>query len=203
MCSECEVQVPPLAMFPVGKAVCKKPVAARSKASPSAFSLLSYTTKYEPGFHSCSLQSLRQASRMPGHKEPADGGEPLRCVVVGGGIAGVCCAEELCRLRPEYDVMLVAEDHTLKVSRAASQLQSRGGCLSKCLGCQERAHCQALLLTRLSDAQQRLPDCSSAAPQGVANVVRLTRNVEEFDGALPCEGTGRQEQATTSATLPL
>ena len=138
---------------------------------------------------------------MPGHKEPADGGEPLRCVVVGGGIAGVCCAEELCRLRPEYDVMLVAEDHTLKVSRAASQLQSRGGCLSKCLGCQEREHCQALLLTRLSDAQQRLPDCSSAAPQGIANVVRLTRNVEEFDGALPCEGTGRQE--TASATLPL
>ena len=39
----------------------------------------------------------------------------MRCVVVGGGIAGVCCAEELCRLRPEFDVSLVSEDRTLKV----------------------------------------------------------------------------------------
>ena len=39
----------------------------------------------------------------------------MRCVVVGGGIAGVCCAEELCRLRPKFDVSLVSEDRTLKV----------------------------------------------------------------------------------------
>ncbi|KAK9845833.1 hypothetical protein WJX81_003814 [Elliptochloris bilobata] len=38
----------------------------------------------------------------------------MRCVVVGGGIAGVCCAEELCRLRPDYSVTLVSEDRTLK-----------------------------------------------------------------------------------------
>ena len=42
----------------------------------------------------------------------------MRCVVVGGGIAGVCCAEELCRLRPEFDVVLVSEDRTLKVHSA-------------------------------------------------------------------------------------
>ena len=98
---------------------------------------------------------------MPGHKEPTGGGEPLRCVVVGGGIAGVCCAEELCRLRPEYDVTLVAEDHTLKVSRAAKLLQSCGGCRGGCLGCQERT---AKLFCLLTSATRSSACLTAAAP---------------------------------------
>lgn len=36
-------------------------------------------------------------------------------VVVGGGVAGVCCAEELCRLCPNDSVTLVSADTVLKV----------------------------------------------------------------------------------------
>lgn len=38
----------------------------------------------------------------------------MRFVVVGGGVAGVCCAEELCRVRPQDSVTLVAADRVLK-----------------------------------------------------------------------------------------
>lgn len=37
-------------------------------------------------------------------------------VVVGGGVAGVCCAEELCRVCPDDTVTLVAVDRILKAS---------------------------------------------------------------------------------------
>jgi len=37
-------------------------------------------------------------------------------VVIGGGIAGVCCAEELCRTCPNDSVTLVAGTRILKVS---------------------------------------------------------------------------------------
>lgn len=40
----------------------------------------------------------------------------MRYVVVGGGVAGVCCAEELCRLCPEASVTLVSADRVLKVT---------------------------------------------------------------------------------------
>ena len=38
-----------------------------------------------------------------------------RYVVVGGGVAGVCCAEQLCRLRPDAHVVLVSASEVLKV----------------------------------------------------------------------------------------
>ena len=41
----------------------------------------------------------------------------MRRVVVGGGVAGVCCAEELCRLCPQDSVVLVSADRVLKVRR--------------------------------------------------------------------------------------
>ena len=40
----------------------------------------------------------------------------MRFVVVGGGVAGVCCAEELCRLRPQDEVTLVSASRVLKAS---------------------------------------------------------------------------------------
>lgn len=41
----------------------------------------------------------------------------MELVVVGGGIAGVCCAEELCRLGAGHQVTLVSASSTLKVQR--------------------------------------------------------------------------------------
>ncbi|CAD7696939.1 unnamed protein product [Ostreobium quekettii] len=38
----------------------------------------------------------------------------MRRVVLGGGIAGVCCAEELCRLLPDDDVTIVSASAVLK-----------------------------------------------------------------------------------------
>lgn len=37
-------------------------------------------------------------------------------VVVGGGVAGVCCAEEICRLQPEAAVIIVTLSDVLKAS---------------------------------------------------------------------------------------
>jgi hypothetical protein len=41
---------------------------------------------------------------------------------VGGGVAGVCCAEQLCRLRPDAHVVLVSASDVLKVCVFASGL---------------------------------------------------------------------------------
>ncbi|WIA12757.1 hypothetical protein OEZ85_006392 [Tetradesmus obliquus] len=38
----------------------------------------------------------------------------MRHVVIGGGIAGVCCVEELCRLAPSDDVVLISSSAVLK-----------------------------------------------------------------------------------------
>ena len=39
-----------------------------------------------------------------------------RFVVVGGGVAGVCCAEELCRTCPDVSITLVSASKVLKAS---------------------------------------------------------------------------------------
>ena len=44
----------------------------------------------------------------------------MRYLVLGGGIAGVCCAEELCKLCPHDEIELVSSDKTLKVISVAS-----------------------------------------------------------------------------------
>lgn len=40
----------------------------------------------------------------------------MRFVVVGGGVAGVCCAEELCKTDPESQVTIVSYNTVLKAS---------------------------------------------------------------------------------------
>ena len=40
----------------------------------------------------------------------------MRYVVMGGGVAGVCCAEELCKLCHDDEVVLVSSYKTLKVN---------------------------------------------------------------------------------------
>jgi NADH dehydrogenase FAD-containing subunit len=44
----------------------------------------------------------------------------MRHVVIGGGIAGVCCVEELCRLAPDDEVVLISSSTVLKVRKHAS-----------------------------------------------------------------------------------
>ena len=46
-------------------------------------------------------------------KQAAD--RAMKFVVIGGGIAGVCCAEELCRLNPNEHITLISADSVLKV----------------------------------------------------------------------------------------
>ena len=81
----------------------------------------------------------------------------MRYVVLGGGIAGVCCAEELCKLCHNDEVVLVSSYKTLKVSGEA--LSALG--------------CYWLLLTG--------SHFSGALVQGVGNVVRYTDNLENFE----------------------
>jgi NADPH-dependent 2,4-dienoyl-CoA reductase/sulfur reductase-like enzyme len=42
----------------------------------------------------------------------------MRHVIIGGGIAGVCCVEELCRLAPSDEVVLISSSTVLKVRKA-------------------------------------------------------------------------------------
>lgn len=48
----------------------------------------------------------------------------MRHVVIGGGIAGVCCVEELCRLRPDDSVTLISSSTVLKVHKNPFYLAS-------------------------------------------------------------------------------
>lgn len=85
-----------------------------------------------PGTGNCILQPLcdplllgaRRLHVCHHHRltEPPLECEAMRHVIVGGGVAGVCCAEELCRLCPEDQVTLVSADRVLKVCRR------RAGC---------------------------------------------------------------------------
>ncbi len=52
-----------------------------------------------------------------------------RLVVVGGGIAGVCCAEELCKLCADDPVLLVSASSTIKVDLVAAGCVSVSGSL--------------------------------------------------------------------------
>lgn len=87
----------------------------------------------------------------------------MRYVVLGGGIAGVCCAEELCRLCSEHDVALVSGDRTLKVSFYFKGSWSRRLYLS------------------ITCSRQVSSDLDCAHLQGVGNVVRYTDSLESFE----------------------
>lgn len=48
----------------------------------------------------------------------------MKYVVIGGGIAGVCCAEELCRLAPDDQITLLSSDTVLKVQGLLAHVTS-------------------------------------------------------------------------------
>ena len=80
----------------------------------------------------------------------------MRYVVMGGGVAGVCCAEELCKLCHDDEVVLVSSYKTLKVNGMICAL---GRC-------------------RLLPAGSHF---TCALVQGVGNVVKYTDNLENFE----------------------
>ena len=85
----------------------------------------------------------------------------MRYVVIGGGIAGVCCTEELCRLsKSSYRVTLIAAGRVLKVGSGSV------------MGMNVRIASWPALL----DLVLRV--------QGISNVVRITQNIESFEGKL-------------------
>lgn len=48
----------------------------------------------------------------------------MKIVVVGGGVSGVCCIEELCRLGPQHEITLVSASSILKVQSMPGNTQN-------------------------------------------------------------------------------
>ena len=101
---------PPTAPLQVGSRV----TAAMPMAIPPCNSRLRTSR------HRCRCSCRRHISTMPPlpllrRAPPCP--SAMRFVVVGGGVAGVCCAEELCRLRPQDEVTLVSASRVLKASQ--------------------------------------------------------------------------------------
>lgn len=57
----------------------------------------------------------RQPKQQACHKPGGSVGTPMhRVVVVGGGIAGVSCAQECARIDPDSEVLLLSASESLK-----------------------------------------------------------------------------------------
>ena len=117
----------------------------------------------------------------------------MRFVVVGGGVAGVCCAEELCRLRPDDSVTLVSASRVLKASGAVLLLVVLIPVVQATFQRLPRRDLAAgrQILTIFAAPQlhgqrhgvlhRRSPSPTPLAPlQGVSVVARLSRNLEEL-----------------------
>lgn len=107
----------------------------------------------------------------------------MRLVVVGGGVAGVCCAEELCRLLPHEEVVLVAADRVLKVLKlwrfAVVVLLPLLRCwLRHSVGCTEWGRMPCAIPYPATPSS-----ISHSTLQGVSTVAHITKNVEELRGA--------------------
>jgi pyruvate/2-oxoglutarate dehydrogenase complex dihydrolipoamide dehydrogenase (E3) component len=61
---------------------------------------------------------------LPRRKRADDAKSPLRYVIVGGGIAGVSCAQELRRLSADAEVTILTESDTIVAVRL-DQLRNR------------------------------------------------------------------------------
>ena len=92
----------------------------------------------------------------------------MRHVVIGGGIAAVQCVEELARLLPEDEIILVSSTRVIKVHNHV--LPHIPNCGRFCFT-DGHAVCTGIEmgLTQIS-------------VQGVVNTIKLSRSVEEFEG---------------------
>jgi hypothetical protein len=115
----------------------------------------------------------------------------VRHVVLGGGVAGVCCVEELCRLCPNDTVTLVSVSSTLKVrcAQPASVAIPAWRTLYKKKNCPD--HCMPMLFIFFA------PFLTSHLPinQGVSTIAKLTKTIEE----LKCE----QQEWNQSAAISI
>ena len=94
----------------------------------------------------------------------------MKFVIIGGGVAGVCCAEELCRLCPADEVVLVSADRTLKASWLHGDAGMRFG------------YCMHAMFVTLV---VNMLWCAPLSWQGATVVCRLTQTIEEIQGAQP------------------
>eukprot|EP00877_Chromochloris_zofingiensis_P014962 jgi/Chrzof1/971/Cz01g35090.t1 len=82
----------------------------------------------------------------------------MRYAVIGGGVAGVCCVEELCQsVQPADEALFVSASTVLKgaktvlkVTNRIEEVQSKTGCIAMlmhksgklaCIHCQHCQHC--------------------------------------------------------------
>lgn len=113
----------------------------------------------------------------------------MKHVVIGGGIAGVCCVDELCRLRPDDSVTLISSSTVLKVhsstitaQHSVSLVQHRLHSCQPVTCCALKLHSQAashasclMLLT--------IPLPLTVCAQGIDSVIRITKTIEEVSSA--------------------
>ena len=110
--------------------------------------------------------------------------------MVGGGIAGVCCAEELCRLAPDDQITLLSSDTVLKVrelllAKLTSAVYHVSSSHSIGSRWQVRLPLRAatfLLGSGLSLSRRCYsPERILNALQGIGKVLRLTDHLEELE----------------------
>jgi hypothetical protein len=117
----------------------------------------------------------------------------MRHVIIGGGIAGVCCVEELCRIAPEDTVVLISASTVLKVRSARPAANprpsSRACTLRTCIAADGSCSCQCMcssLPRTLAVVVQCWSDgCNSDFShntQGVDAVIKITKTIEEVLG---------------------
>jgi NAD(P)H-nitrite reductase large subunit len=116
---------------------------------------------------------------------PLDGSKGKQLVVLGGGVAGVCCAQELCRICPDAHVTLISADAVIKgvgdVRRLTKNLEEVSLRL-QCLDTMQRSNMRAIhgkaasidtamQRVSLADGQQipysQLCICTGAAPKKI------------------------------------
>ena len=69
------------------------------------------------GLRLIGADALASSAEGASSRDAAGGARPTRRVVVGAGVAGTCCVEELCRLRPDDAVTLVTLGDAVKSVR--------------------------------------------------------------------------------------
>lgn len=109
-------------------------------------------------------------------------------VVVGAGVAGTCCAEELCRLRPHDQVTLITAADVVKVASLSLHAKKDKQNFTSHTHTPSCSHPSLLpppphpFSPFLTSPPPHLHSRRLLRRQSVDNVERITRNIEVFDG---------------------